>query len=176
MSPGPASLGVWLLTPALMFLSILAHGKTAKEPRETRQVSAPEKSEVSTQLVEMVQAFIAAGEKNDPAARGKYLGPTVFYYGHSLTRAQALRQITSLYRQWPTRKFGPVEAIDLFEIPKHPGMYKVTATYEYKFDNMDEHLNGKSKITCVVEHDNQGSRIIGVDEKLVREGTQYRAE
>ena len=83
---------------------------------------APEKSEVATELVNVVEAFIAAGEKNDPAARGKYLAPSVFYYGHARTRAQALREITSLYRQWPERKFGPVEAIDLFEIPKHPGV------------------------------------------------------
>ena len=176
MSPGPAFLCVSLITLALECRVALAEGKTANKPRELHQVSAPEKSEVSAELVEIVQAFIAAGEKSDPAARGKYLGPNVFYYGHSLTRTQALRQITSLYRQWPTRKFGPVESIDLFEIPKHPGMYKVTAVYEYNFDNMDEHLNGKSKLTCVVEHDSQGSRIIGVDEKLVREGTQYRKE
>ena len=90
-------------------------------------------------------------------------------------QAQALKKIATLYRRWPDRKFGPIESIDLFEIPQRPGVYRVTAVYEYKFDNLDEHLSGKSKLTCVVEHDGKGSRIIGVDEKLVRDSTQYHA-
>ncbi|SRR5260370_25869386 len=169
-------LSVWLLTAALMCLSTLADGKLAQERHEIHRLSPPEKSKVATELVSVVEAFIAAGETNDPAARGRYLAPSVFYYGHARTRAQALREITLLYRLWPERKFGPVEAIDLFEIPKHRGVYKVTAVYEYKFDNLNEHLTGKSKLTCVVEHDGQGSRIIGVDEKLIRGSTQYRRE
>ena len=78
-----------------------------------------------------------------------------------------MKDIASLYRRWPRRKFALTESIDLFEIPNHRGVYRVTAVYEYKFDNQDEHLSGKSKLTCVVEHDRQGTRIIGVDEKLV---------
>jgi hypothetical protein len=167
------SLSVWLLTAALMCLSTLADGKLAQEPHEIHRLSPPEKSAVATELINVVEAFIAAGERNDPAARGKYLASSVFYYGHARTRAQALREITSLYRRWPERKFGPMDTIDLFEIPKRRGVYKVTAVYEFKFDNLDEHLTGKSKLTCVVEYDGQGSRIIGVDEKLIRDSTQY---
>jgi len=159
-----------------MCLSSLVDGKLAQEQHEIHRLSPPEKPEVATELINVVEAFIAAGEKNDPAARGRYLAPSVFYYGHTRTRAQALREITSLYRLWPERKFGPVEAIDLFEIPQHRGVFKVTAVYGFKFDNLDEHLTGKSKLTCVVEHDGQGSRIIAVDEKLIRDSTQYRRD
>ena len=159
-----------------MFLSTLAEGKLAQEQHEIHRPSPSEKQEVATELINVVEAFIAAGEKNDPAARGRYLAPSVFYYGHARTRAQALREITSLYRRWPERKFDPVEAIDLFEIPKLRGVFKVTAVYGFKFDNLDEHLTGKSKLTCVVEHDGQASRIIGVDEKLIRDSTQYRRD
>jgi hypothetical protein len=176
MSPGPASLSVWPITAVLMCLSTLANGKLAQEPHEIHHVSAPEKPEIATELTNLVEAFIAAGETNDPAARGKYLAPNVFYYGHARTRAQALREIASLYRLWPVRKLGPAETVDLFEIPKRPGVYKVTAVYEYKFENLDEKLTGKSKLTCVVEHDGEGSRIIGVDEQLVRESTEYQRE
>ena len=176
MPPGPAPLSVWLLTVTLICLNTLADGKIAQEQREIHQLSAPEKSDVATELTNVVEAFIEAGERNDPAARGKYLAPKIFYYGHARTRAQALREIASLYRAWPERKFGPVEAIDLFEIPKRRGVYKVTAIYQYKFDNFDQHLSGKSKLTCVVEHDGQGSRIIGLDEKLVRDTAQYHSD
>jgi hypothetical protein len=170
------SLSARLLTAALMCLSTPADGKLAQETHKIHRLSPPEKSDVATELINLVGAFIAAGERNDPGARGKYLAPSVFYYGHARTRAQALREIASFYRLWPERKFGPVETIDLFEIPNRRGVYKVTAVYEYKFANLDEHLTGKSKLTCVVEHDSLGSRIIGVDEKLVRDSTQYRRE
>ena len=123
-----------------------------------------------------MEAFIAAGEQNDPTARGGYLALSVFYYGHARTHAQVLKEIARLYRRWPERKFGPVESIDVFEVPQRPGVYRVTAVYEYKFENLDEHLSGKSKLTCVVEHDGQGSRIIGVDEKLVPDSTQYHRD
>jgi hypothetical protein len=176
MSLRPASVSVWLITANLICFGALADDKLAQEPHEIHRVSRPEKPEVATELANLVEAFIAAGETNDPAARGKYLAPSVFYYGHARTQAQAQREITSLYRLWPVRKFRPVESIDVFEIPKRPGVYKVTAVYEYKFDNLDEHLMGKSKLTCVVQHDGQGSRIIGVDEKLVRDSTQYQKE
>lgn len=173
---GPASLSVWAITATLMCLTALADGKLAQETREIHRVSTPEKPEVATELANLIDAYIAAGETNDPNARGKYLAPSVFYYGHARTRAQALREIASLYRLWPIRKYGPAEAIDLFEIPKRRGVYKVTALYEYKFENIDERLAGKSKLTCVIEYDGQGSRIIGVDEKLVRDTTQYRRD
>jgi len=159
-----------------MCLSTLVDGKLAQEQHEIQRLSPPEKPEVATELINVVEAFIAAGEKDDPAARARYLAPSVLYYGHARTRAQAMRAITSLYRRWPERKFDPVEAIDLFEIPKLRGVFKVTAVYGFKFDNLDEHLTGKSKLTCVVEHDGQGSRIIGVDEKLIRDSTQYRRD
>jgi hypothetical protein len=170
------SLGARLLAAALMCLSTQAVGKLAQKSHEIHRASPPEKSEIASELTNFVEAFIAAGEINDPAARGKYLAPNIFYYGHARTRAQALREIASLYRLWPERKFGPVDAIDLFEIPNRRGVYKVTAVYEYKFDNLDEHLIGKSKMTCVLEHDALGSRIIGVDEKLVRDSTQYHRD
>jgi hypothetical protein len=170
------SLSGRLLAAALMCLSTQAVGKLAQKSHEIHRLSPPEKSEIATELINLVEAFIAAGERNDPAARGKYLAPSIFYYGHARTRAQALREIATLYRVWPQRKFGPVDAIDLFEIPNRRDVYKVTAVYEYKFDNLDEHLIGKSKMTCVLEHDGLGSRIIGVDEKLVRESTQYQRD
>jgi hypothetical protein len=162
-----------LLLMTLIRLSTPADPKPAQDPRRTHRLSSLEKSAVATELTSVVEAFIAAGERNDPNARGRYLAPSVFYYGHTRTHAQALKEIATLYRRWPDRKFGPVESIDLFEIPQRPGVYRVTAVYEYKFDNLDEHLSGKSKLTCVVEHDGQGSRIIGVDEKLVQGSTQY---
>ena len=90
--------------------------------------------------------FVTAGEKDDPSARGKYLAPKVFYYGHARTREQAMKDIASLYRRWPRRKFTLTESIDLFEIPNHRGVYRVTVVYEYKFDNQDEHLSGKVQI------------------------------
>jgi hypothetical protein len=158
----------------LLSLQTLAPGKAVEEGRRTYRLSTPEKPEVVAKLVDIVEAFIAAGEKDDPTARGQYLAPKVFYYGHVRTREQAIKAIISLYRRWPQRKFAPPEAVDLFEIPNRRGVYRVTAVYEYKFENLDEHLSGKSKLTCVLEHDGQGTRITGVDEKLVNESTQYQ--
>jgi hypothetical protein len=132
--------------------------------------------EVATALVDVVDSFIAAGEKDDPSARGKYLAPKVFFYGRARTREQAVKVIALLYRRWPQRKFTPTEAVDLFEIPNHRGVYRVIVMYEYIFDNQSEHLSGKSKLNCVVEHDLQGTRIIGVDEKLVSGSTDYQRE
>lgn len=159
-----------------MSLRTLANGEAAAKGHRNYRLSTPEKPEVAAKLVDIVEAFISAGEKDDPAARGKYLAPKIFYYGHSRTREQAMREIASLYRKWPQRKFALTESIDLFEIPNHRGVYRVTAVYEYKFENLDEHLSGKSKITCVVEHDPQGTRIIGVDEKLLNDSTEYQKE
>lgn len=155
-------------------LAALANGEPVHARNRTTPVSTPANPAVATELVDVVAAYIAAGEQNDPAARGKYLGSKVFYYGHARTHQQAVREITTLYRRWPERKFALTESIDLFEIPNHHGVYRVTAVYEYKFDNQNEHLSGKSKLTCVVEHDQQGTRITGVDEKLVSGSTVYQ--
>ena len=172
--PGAGWLRFLRFAVVLTSLGTFANGEPVSDHRRTTPPSAAEKPEVATELVDVVAAFIAAGEKDDPAARGKYLGPKVFYYGHARTHEQAVREIAALYRRWPQRKFALTESIDLFEIPNHRGVYRVTAVYEYKFDNQDEHLSGKSKLTCVVEHDQQGTRITGLDEKLVSGSTVYQ--
>ena len=174
--PSAELLRFLLVAVYLAALSSFTNGEENHRPNRTPRLPAAERPEVATELVDLVEAFVVAGEKDDPAARGKYLGPKVFYYGHSRTREQAVNAIASLYRRWPRRKFALTEAIDLFEIPNHRGVYRVTAVYEYKFDNLDEHLSGKSKLTCVVDHDQQGSRIIGVDEKLVNGSTDYQTQ
>jgi len=173
----PAGAGILcLLLHAVTLTGLIgvSDGEPVHGGKRTPPVQTPEKPEVAPGLVDLVEAFIAAGEKDDPAARGKLLGPKVFYYGHALTREQAVKEIATLYRRWPQRKFTLTESIDLFEIPNHRGVYRVTAVYEYKFDNLDEHLSGQSKLTCVVEHDQQGNRITGVDEKLVNGSTVYQ--
>jgi hypothetical protein len=144
-----------------------------EQARQAREIQ--ESPVITAELINIVQAFIAAGEKNDPAARGKYLAPKVFYYGHARTREQAVREIASLYRRWPERQFILTDSIELFRIPEHLADYRVTALYEYKFDNPGEHehLSGMSELTFVVEHAQQGVRIIGVDEKLVSTSTHY---
>ena len=146
------------------------------QPGQAREIE--ESPVITGQLINVVQAYIAAGEKNDPAARGKYLAPNVFYYGHARTREQAIREIALLYRRWPERQFIPTDSIELFRIPNHQADYRVTALYEYKFDNPveHEHLSGKSELTFVVEHAPQGVRIIGVDEKLVNSSTHYERD
>jgi len=154
-------------------LSTLANGEPIHDRNQISRPATGENPEVASALVNVVAAFIAAGEQEDPAARGKYLGPKVFYYGHAETHEQAVRRIAALYRRWPQRKFALTESIDLFEIPNHRGVYRVTAVYEYKFENREEHLSGKSKMTCVVEHDQKGTRITGIDEKLVSGSTVY---
>ena len=160
----------------LTSLNTLANGESFHGSKGVPRAAASEKPEIATELNDVVAAYIAAGEKDDPAARGKYLGPKVFYYGHARTHEQAVREIATLYRRWPRRTFALTDSMDLFEIPNHRGVYRVTAVYEYKFDNRNEHLSGKSKLTCVVEHDPQGTRITGVDEKLVSGSTVYQSE
>jgi hypothetical protein len=160
----------------LASLVTLADGEPVHDRKRTAPISTPENPAVASELVDVVTAYIAAGEQDDPAARGKYLGAKVFYYGHTRTRQQAVKEINALYRRWTQRKFALTESIDLFEIPNHHGVYRVTAVYEYKFENQNEHLSGKSKLTCVVEHDQQGIRITGVDEKLVSGSTVYQGK
>jgi hypothetical protein len=160
----------------LTSLISLASSEAVRGSEQAPRFSTPENPEVATALVDVVDSFIAAGEKEDPSARGKYLAPKVFFYGRARTREQAVKVIASLYRRWPQRKFTPTEAVDLFEIPNHRGVYRVIVVYEYVFDNQGEHLSGKSKLNCVVEHDPQGTRIIGVDEKLVSGSADYQTE
>src|ERR1700745_3326889 len=74
----------------LLSLQTLAPGKAVEEGRRTYRLSTPEKPEVCAKIVDIVEAFIAAGEKDDPTARGQYLAPKVFYYGHVRTREQAI--------------------------------------------------------------------------------------
>jgi hypothetical protein len=157
----------------LTSLISLANSEAVHGSEQTHQL---EKPEVATALVDVVDSFIAAGEKDNPADRAKYLAPHVFFYGRARTREQAIKVIASLYRRWPQRKFIPTEGVDLFEIPNHRGVYRVIVVYDYVFDNQGEHLTGKSKLNCVVEHDLHGTRIIGVDEKLVSGSSDYQRE
>jgi hypothetical protein len=173
-SPGAGWLRLLAFALVITAFDTPAHSEPVRDRRRAPPLSKTEKPAVATELVDVVAAFVAAGEKDDPAARGKYLGPKVFYYGHARTHEQAVKEIAALYRRWPQRKFELTESIDLFEIPNHRGVYRVTAVYEYKFDNRDEHLSGKSKLTCVVEHDQLGTRITGLDEKLVSGSTVYQ--
>jgi hypothetical protein len=161
-----------ILTSPISF----ANSEAVQASEQAHRLSTPENPEVATALIDVVDSFIAAGEKDDPSVRGKYLAPKVFFYGRARTREQAVKVISSLYRRWPQRKFTPTEAVDLFEIPNHRGVYRVIVVYEYVFDNQGERLSGKSKLNCVVEHDLQGTRIIGVDEKLVSGSSDYQKE
>jgi hypothetical protein len=169
---------VSLSLAVILLANITGHvfGEPANKPPKVEQAREIQESPVITaELINIVQAYIAAGEKSDPAARGKYLAPKVFYYGHTRTREQAVRAIASLYHRWPEREFISTDSIELFRIPEHQADYRVTALYEYKFDNPEghEHLSGTSELTFVVEHSQQGVRIIGVDEKLVNTSTHY---
>src|SRR5580704_9697869 len=172
--PGAGWLRFLRFALVLTSLSTFANSEPVSDHRRTTPPSASAKPEVATELIDIVASFVAAGEKDDPAARGKYLGPKVFYDGHARTHEQAVREIAALYRRWPRRTFVLTDSIDLFEIPNHRGVYRVTTIYEYKFENQDEHLSGKSKLTCVVEHDQLGIRITGLDEKLVSGSTVYQ--
>jgi hypothetical protein len=174
--PGASWLRLLPFAVILTSLISLANSEAVHGGDQTHRSSMPKNPEVATELVEVVNSFIAAGDKDDPSARGKYLASKVFFYGRARSREQAVKAIASLYRRWPRRKFTPTEAVDLFEIPNHPGVYRVIVVYEYIFDNRGEHLSGKSKLNCVVEHDPQGTRIIGVDEKLVSGSTDYQTE
>jgi hypothetical protein len=157
----------------LTSLLSLANSEAVHGSEQTHQLENPE---LATTLVDVVDSFIAAGERDNPSDRGKYLAPHVFFYGRARTREQAIKVIASLYRRWPQRKFTPTDGVDLFEIPHHQGVYRVIVVYDYAFNNQGEHLSGKSKLNCVVEHDLQGTRIIGVDEKLVGGSSDYQSE
>jgi hypothetical protein len=150
--------------------------QSVQNQSRTKPASTHESPEIATQLINLVRAYITAGNTNDPAARAKYFAPNVFYYGHSCTREQAMRQIASLYRRWPERKFDSTDSIELFEIPDHRDAYRVNALYKYTFNNFNEHLSGMSKLTFVIEHSHQGVRIIGVDEQLLNDSTNYQKQ
>jgi hypothetical protein len=167
-------------TLPVCFLAAVAAGSNAfcgvQKPGASHRIShmmAEEKSAIAFELTSVIEQYIEAGQTTDPRDRSKYLAPKVFYFGHALTRHQAERQITSLYRRWPTRKYGPLEEPEIFAVPKKRDVYKVTGTYEYDLANLREHLNGKSKITCVLEHGPAGTLIIGLDEKLISDTTKY---
>ncbi len=132
-----------------------------------------EKSAIASDLISVVEQFIEAGQTADPRNRSKYLAARVFYHGHALTQGQAEGEILSLYRRWPTRKYGPLEEPEIFQIPKKRDVYKVTGTYEYELSNLNERLSGKSKITCILEHGGSRNRIIGLDENLIGDTTKY---
>jgi hypothetical protein len=174
--PGEGWVRFLRITLILTSLGTFANSEPIGDHHRTTPPSAAEKPEVAAELIDVVASFVAAGENDDPAARGKYLGPKVFYYGHARTHQQAVKEIAALYRRWPHRKFALTESIDLFEVPNHRGVYRATTVYEYKFENQDEHLSGKSKLTCVVEHDQLGIRITGLDEKLISGSTVYQRD
>jgi hypothetical protein len=175
--PGSASLYLSLVALLVANHCGPVYGEPVQKPATPERSREIHESPVITgELLNVVKAYIAAGDNSDPAARGKYLAPKVFYYGHARTREQAIREIAFLYRRWPERKFFPTDSIELFKIPEHRDAYRVTALYEYKFDNMDEHLSGMSELTCIVEHALEGVRIIGVDEKLVNASTHYQRD
>ena len=139
----------------------------------TTQRADEQKSDIASELVSVVNEYIEAGQMQDPHGRSKYLAAKVFYYGHALTNQQAEKQIVSLYRRWPLRKYGQLEEPEIFAIPKKRDIYKVTGRYEYDLANAGEHLSGKSQITCVLQHARSGNRIIGFDEKLITDTTKY---
>jgi hypothetical protein len=147
---------------------ILPATRASESLRRSHQPSL-EESATASAVVRVVEAFITAGDNDDAAARAAYLAPDVFFYGHKRTRAQASRQITLLYKLWPQRKFALTENIEVYAIPHHPGIYKVTAMVQYDMVNrQNERMTGRSRMTCILEHDRTGIRIVGVDEKLVR--------
>jgi hypothetical protein len=158
---------------AAILLGSNAYCFAQKSPHRALDMTAEDKSAVASELISVVEQFVEAGQIDDPRGRSKFLAAKVFYFGHALTRQQAEKEIISLYRRWPTRKYGQIEEPELFAIPKKRDVYKVTGVYEYELSNFNEHLSGKSKITCVLERGHGETRIIGVDENLVGDSTKY---
>jgi hypothetical protein len=158
---------------AAILLGSNAYCFAQKSPHRALHMTAEEKSVVASELITVVEQFLEAGQINDPRDRSKFLAAKVFYFGHALTHQQAEKEIISLYRRWPTRKYGQIEEPELFAIPNKRDVYKVTGVYEYELSNFNEHLSGKSKITCVLERGHGGTRIIGLDENLISDSTKY---
>jgi hypothetical protein len=145
-----------------------AAARAAGSPRRFQRPSI-EESAAASAVVRVVESFITAGESDDASARAAYLAPNIFFYGHKRTRAQASRQIALLYTVWPQRKFVPAADVEVYVIPHHPGLYKATALVAYDLVNRrNERMTGRSRMTCILEHDRAGVRIVGVDEKLLR--------
>src|ERR1700681_2319017 len=78
----PRAWWTWILLVAVIVTGFRSYGNEKAAP-EANRISTSAKPEVATALVECVQAFVVAGEKDDPTIRGKYLGPKVFYFGHA---------------------------------------------------------------------------------------------
>jgi len=172
--PGCAPLYLLVLSVVLSSPVVTVEAQSAPSASKMEPGSTYGSPEITTQLVNLVQGYVAAGEMNNPATRGNYFAPKLFYYGHSRTRQQAIRELASLYQRWPQRRFVPTDSIELYKIPNYQGAYRVTALYEYKFENLNEHLSGMSRLTFVVERGPQGLCVIGVDEKLIDASTDYQ--
>jgi hypothetical protein len=157
----------------LLLLGTGPHSYGLEQKARTSHLASEEKSALAGELVSFVEKYIEAGQTANTGDRAKFLAPKVLYYGRALTQRQAEKEIISLYRRWPTRKYGQLEQPEIFAIPKRRDVYKVTGLYDYELVNLGERLSGKSRITCVLEHSRHGILIIGLDEKLVTDTTQY---
>ena len=173
MTPFSRILLVYFLAVNLTDSNVCCAEHNPGTVHRTTQRADEQKSNIASELVSVVNEYIEAGQMPDPHGRSKYLAAKVFYYGHALTNQQAEKQIVSLYRRWPLRKYGQLEEPEIFAIPKKRDIYKVTGRYEYDLANAGEHLSGKSQITCVLQHSRSGNRIIGFDEKLITDTTKY---
>jgi hypothetical protein len=158
---------------AAIFADAYCAEHTPRFLHRTTQTADEKKSEIASELISVVNEYIEAGQTPDPHGRSQYLAAKVFFYGHALKNQQAEKQILSLYRRWPIRKYGQLEEPEIFAVPKKGDIFKVTGRYEYDLANAGEHLSGKSQITCVLEHGRNGNRIIGLDEKLITDTTKY---
>jgi hypothetical protein len=157
---------------ALIFVSGLARAQLGSTTHRPSHPSKEKESAIASLLVTIVEDFIAASARDDVAACGTYLAPKVYFYGHMRTRAQACRQMASLSKWWPQRRFAPPEDVSVFAIPNHPGFYKVTAVFEYeRVSREGKRITGKSKLSCVFEHDMGRTQITAVDERLLPETT-----
>jgi hypothetical protein len=146
----------------------------ARPPHHSSLGAAQTRSSIdASRAIEVVEQYLQAGQMADARVRSRLLGEKVFFFGHNLTRQQAERQITSLYHRWPVRKYGELEEAEVFAIPSKRDVYKVTGLYAYDLGNLDERLRGKSRLTCILQRDDIGIHIIGLDEKLVTGTTDY---
>jgi hypothetical protein len=151
---------------------LCSDGKLRALDRSPRSINN-ERSSAASQAIEVVRQYVEAGVSQDARDRSKYLAEKVLYFGQELTRQQAEKRIISLYRRWPTRKYGDLEDAEIFAIPKKGNVFKVKCSYAYDLTNLNERLRGKSKLTCVLEQIGGRTRIIGLDEKLMSDTTEY---
>src|ERR1700680_3016063 len=68
--PDTRLLRLLLFAAGLTSFSSLANGEAVHDGNRIHRLSNPDKPEVPMELLDIVEAFIAAGEKGDPAARG----------------------------------------------------------------------------------------------------------